>query len=94
MWDEPSCPLSQGYMDDLARINTLVDLAPQILVPWLLIHGAADDVVPIQDSYDIFAKANEPKQLIEIKDSNHVFGGEFTPVMVEKVRTWVQARLP
>jgi uncharacterized protein len=93
MWDEPSCPLSQAYMDDTARITTVVDRAPQIHVPWLLVHGTADDVVPIQDSHDIFAKANEPKQLIEIKDSNHVFGGEFTPVMVEKVTAWVKARL-
>jgi fermentation-respiration switch protein FrsA (DUF1100 family) len=80
-------------MDDLTRINTVVDRAPQIHVPWLLVHGTADDVVPIQDSHDIFAKANEPKQLIEIKDSNHVFGGEFTPVMVEKVTAWAKARL-
>lgn len=93
MWDEPGCPLSQAYMDDLTRINTVVERAPQIHVPWLLVHGTADDVVPIQDSHDIFAKANEPKQLIEIKDSNHVFGGEFTPVMVEKVTAWIKARL-
>ncbi len=93
MWDEPACPLSQAYMDDLTKINSLVDRAPQIHAPWLLVHGTTDDVVPIQDSHDIFAKANEPKQLIEIKDSNHVFGGEFTPIMVEKVTTWVKARL-
>lgn len=93
MWEEPSCPLSQAYMEDTARINTVVDRAPQIHAPWLLVHGTADDVVPIQDSYDIFAKANEPKQLVELKDSNHVFGGEFTPVMVEKVTAWVKARL-
>ena len=30
MWDEPDCPLSQAYMDDLTQINTVVDLAPQI----------------------------------------------------------------
>jgi len=93
MWDEPGCPLSQAYMDDLTRINTVVGCAPQIHAPWLLVHGTADDVVPIQDSYDILAKANEPKQLIEIQNSNHVFGGEFTPVMVEQVTTWVKTRL-
>jgi len=92
MWDEPSCPLSQAYMDDMARIHTVVDRAPQIQVPWLFVHGTADDVVPIQDSHDIFAKANEPKQLSEIEGSNHVFGGEFAPVMVEKVTSWAKAR--
>ncbi len=92
MWDEPGCPLSKVYMDDMAKLDTVVDCAKQITVPWLLVHGTADDVVPIQDSYDIFAKANEPKQLIEIQGSNHVFGGEFTPVMVEKVVGWVKIR--
>ena len=92
MWDEPSCPLSKVYMDDMARLDTLVDRATQINVPWLFIHGTADDVVPIQDSHDIFAKTNEPKQLIEIEGSNHVFGGEFTPAMVEKVVAWLKFR--
>ena len=93
MWDEPGCPLSKAYMDDMARLDTLVDCAKQITVPWLLVHGTADDVVPIQDSHDIFAKAGQPKQLIEIEGSNHVFGGEFTPIMVEKVVAWLKPRI-
>jgi pimeloyl-ACP methyl ester carboxylesterase len=93
MWDEPECPLSQAYMDDMAKINTVVDRAAQIHVPWLFVHGTADDVVPIQDSRDIFARANEPKQFTEIEGSNHVFGGEFAPVMVEKVVAWLKPRM-
>src|SRR5690606_8229043 len=54
MWDDTDCPLSQKYMDDLAAIGTVVNEAPKIKVPWLLVHGTADDVVPIQDSHDIF----------------------------------------
>jgi pimeloyl-ACP methyl ester carboxylesterase len=94
MWDEPTCPLSQSYMDDLTKIDSLVDKAPLIKVPWLLVHGSDDDVVPIQDSHDILARANWPKELIEIKGSNHVFGGEATPVMIEKVTTWLKGKLP
>lgn len=92
MWDEPSCPLSQAYMDDMSKIGTTVTLAPKIRVPWLLVHGTEDDVVPIQDSYDIFAQANQPKQLVEIKGASHVFGGDFTPILVEKVRNWIQGQ--
>jgi pimeloyl-ACP methyl ester carboxylesterase len=92
MWDDPSCPLSQAYMDDLTRIDTVVDFAPQITVPWLFVHGTDDDVVPVQDAYDIFEKANEPKQLIKIKGADHVFSDEFTPVMVEKVLNWIRAQ--
>jgi fermentation-respiration switch protein FrsA (DUF1100 family) len=90
MWDDPNCPLSQGFMEDMTRINSVIDHAPNIHVPWLLVHGTADDVVPIHDSHDIFARANMPKEFFEIAGANHVFGGEHTPVMVEKVVGWVQ----
>jgi alpha/beta superfamily hydrolase len=93
MWDEPACPLSQAYMDDMAKIDSVADRAPQIKVPWLLVHGIEDDVVPIQDSYDIFRQANDPVELIEIKGSNHVFAGEFAAIMVEKVTAWVKLQL-
>lgn len=90
MWDDPNCPLSQAYMDDMARIGSVIEHAPQIRVPWLMIHGTEDDVVPIQDSYDIFARAHQPKQLIELKGANHVFAGEQTAPMCGHVLTWVQ----
>jgi pimeloyl-ACP methyl ester carboxylesterase len=89
MWDEPDCPLSQAYMDDLTQIDTVVDLSPQITVPWLLVHGDEDDVVPIEDSHDILAKANSQTQLITLEGANHVFSDEHTPVMVEKVIAWI-----
>lgn len=92
MWDEPDCPLSQAYMADLTQINTVVDRAPQITVPWLLVHGDEDDVVPIGDSHDILAKANDQAELITLEGANHVFGDESTPVMVEKVVTWIQTQ--
>ena len=93
MWDEPDCPLSQVYMDDLTQIYTVVDLSPKITVPWLLVHGDEDDVVPIEDSHDILAKANNRAQLVTIEGANHVFSDEYTPVMVEKVIAWIKTQL-
>ena len=93
MWDEPACPLSQTYMDDMDEIGTVVDKAPRITVPWLLVHGTEDDVVPIGDSHDIFARANEPKKLVEISGADHVFSGDATPAMVENVVAWVKIRV-
>ena len=92
MWDEPDCPLSQAYMDDLTQINTVVDLSPQITTPWLLVHGDEDDIVPIKDSHDILAKANSQVQLVTLEGANHVFGDEYTPVMVEKVIAWIKTQ--
>jgi pimeloyl-ACP methyl ester carboxylesterase len=93
MWDEPDCPLSQAYMDDLTQINTVVDLSPQITIPWLLVHGDEDDVVPIEDSHDILAKTDGQAQLITLEGANHVFSDEHTPVMVEKVIAWIKTQL-
>lgn len=93
MWDEPDCPLSKKYMNDMAAIGSVVDRAPQIRVPWLLVHGTEDDVVPIQDSRDIFARANDPKELIEIEGANHVFAEAHTATMVDKVVRWVEAQV-
>ena len=93
MWDEPDCPLSQIYMDDLTQINTVVDRAPQITVPWLLVHGDEDDVVPIEDSHDILEGVDGQAQLITLEGASHVFSDEYTPVMVEKVVTWLKTQL-
>ena len=93
MWDEPDCPLSQVYMDDLTQINTVVDRAPQITVPWLLVHGDEDDIVPIEDSHDILERVDGQAQLITLEGASHVFSDEYTPVMVEKVVAWLKTQL-
>ncbi len=92
MWDEPDCPLSKAFMDDLTGIDTVVDKAAQIPVPWLLVHGTEDDVVPIQDARDIFARANEPKQLLALDDADHVFSAAATGSMVDQVVAWTKDR--
>ncbi len=92
MWDDEKCPLSQAYMDDLTAIGTVLDAAPKIKVPWLLVHGTEDDVVPIQDSKDILIRAGMDTRFIKIKGSGHVFPGEHTALMVDTVVAWVKTR--
>lgn len=87
MWDDPDCPLSQDYVDDAVSIRSVVSQGSQIRVPWLLVHGTEDDVVPIQDSLDVFERANEPKHLVKIDGADHVFS-EHTPEMVGIVVGW------
>jgi fermentation-respiration switch protein FrsA (DUF1100 family) len=47
-------------------------------------------VVPIQDSHDIFAQANQPKELVELPGANHVFSGEYTEPMIQAVASWLE----
>ena len=89
MWEEPSCPLSSTYKNDMYSIGSVASKASDVKVPWLLIHGDADDVVPIDDSREIFALANEPKKIIEIPGANHVFSEAGLEPMSEAVINWI-----
>ncbi len=89
MWDKPECPLSQAWVDDLNQIGNVREAAARVKVPWLLVHGVVDDVVPVQDSRELFAVAHEPKQLIEFPEADHVFSDEHGVAMAEAVTRWV-----
>ena len=93
MWDEPECPLSQAYMDDMAAIGSVEKNASRFAVPWLLVHGTEDDIVPIRDSHDILQRANEPTELLELPGVDHVFSGDATALMVQKVVAWIDQHL-
>ncbi len=89
MWDEPECPLSLKFKNDLYEIGSVAGKASQVKVPWLLVHGDADDVVPIEDSREIFALAEEPKKIVEIPGANHVFSDAGEEAMIEAVISWL-----
>lgn len=93
MWDEPGCPLSQKYVDDLGAIGDLFDEVGQITIPWLLIHGTADDVVLIEDSRDAYDTAEEPKRLVEIKGAGHSFDEKSYPQVIQEVGDWLDEYL-
>ncbi len=93
MWDELDCPLSQVYVDDMAAIDSVAKHASKFGGPWLLVHGSEDDIVPIQDSIDILNYANEPTELLDLPSTDHVFSGDSTAVMVEKVVAWISQKL-
>ena len=93
MWGKEECPLSQTFVDDMNEIGSVLELGAQIKIPWLLVHGTVDDVVPIEESREIFALAQEPKELFEIENCDHVFDPETDPeslpAMVSKVTEWL-----
>lgn len=45
---------------------------PQELPPFLVIHGDADQNVPVQDGEELFAAASEPKRFVCIPRANHL----------------------
>jgi pimeloyl-ACP methyl ester carboxylesterase len=87
MWDKPECPLSQAFVDDLQQIGSVAAAARQLTVPWLLSHGSADTVVPIEDARAVVDNPNAT--LIELDGIDHIFSEAHDP-MTAAVARWLQ----
>jgi pimeloyl-ACP methyl ester carboxylesterase len=90
MWENADCPLSAEFMADMARIGDVLAAGAQVRVPWLFVHGAADDVVPPSDSVEMHAVARAPKTFVQIPGANHGFSDEHAAIMVNTVVEWVR----
>jgi pimeloyl-ACP methyl ester carboxylesterase len=93
MLDKPGCVLSQAYLDDMRATGSVVEHAARVAVPWLLVHGTRDELVPLEHSLDAHARAPGPKELMILENADHVFEPGLTPRMVEIVTTWCSAQL-
>lgn len=93
MWDEPGCPLSQNYVDDMESIGDLFDEVSGLERPLLLIHGTCDDVVLPVDSDDAFEVAQEPKRLIRIEGEGHSFSDASYAQVVNEIARWLDEHL-
>ena len=91
MWEQPECPLSEAFLADMQAIFSVAPLGEKISIPWLLLHGTADDVVPVQDSVDIVEVAGRNAILVEFDGADHVFSGDSAALMAERVAAWIDA---
>jgi pimeloyl-ACP methyl ester carboxylesterase len=89
MWDQPECPLSVKFVEDLTMIHDTLSAAEAVTQPWLLIHGTADDLVPIQDSHDVYQVATAEKSFLEIPGAGHSFDESSYPQLVDAVNGWL-----
>jgi len=91
MWDDPNYPLSEQFMNDMRTLGSIATLAPSVKVPWLLVHGTDDDVVPIQDSIDAFETAGVGRKLVRMEGADHVFSDDAGAEMVGTVVDWLRS---
>lgn len=90
MWDEPEHPLSVKFTEDLKHIGSTLPAAEAVTQPWLLIHGDADDLVPIQDSRDAIEAATCEKSFLEISGGSHSFEESDYPKIIDAVDAWLK----
>lgn len=93
IWEDPAFPLSSALVDDMASIGSTLEAAARVVQPWLLIHGADDDVVPLADSRDAHAAAVSHKRILEIPGADHTFDELSYPQIIEAVDGWLAACL-
>ncbi len=88
MWDEPEHPLSEAFVKDLKTIGNILPAAAAVTQPWLLIHGGADDLVPVQDGRDAHAAAVCRKRWLEIDGAGHMFEETGYAPIIDAVDGW------
>src|SRR4026209_630947 len=77
--------LTAGAQDD--RICTLIGIAPPVdrydfsiakrsTKPKFIIHGEADELIPLKQVREFYAQLADPKELVEIDRADHLFDGQ------------------
>lgn len=81
--------LTSGAEDD--RVCTLIGIAPPVnrydfsiakrsTKPKFIIHGEADELIPLKQVREFYAQLADPKELVEIDRANHLFDGQVAEV--------------
>lgn len=90
MWENEECPLSQTFVDDLNKIDNVFAKTEKIEVPWLIVHGDADDVVPVEEGQKMYASAYEPKEIVILPGVDHLYSGDGAEKMTAEVVAWLK----
>ncbi len=92
IFDDQKARLEYGFYADLLKFNTYTDAA-HIKTPTLIVHGDADDDVPVDQSirlFDTLRLARPQKELVLIPGADHGFEKpEDFKKMIDKIEDWV-----
>ena len=92
MLDKPGCVWNRALEADARRLGSLHAQAASVTVPWLLVHGDEDELVPLQDSLDARDAAGGRPDLVVLPGIDHRFTGAI-PAMSRAVVNWLAPRL-
>lgn len=65
---------SEAWFTDASKVKPL-EAVRSLLAPLLVVHGTADDRVPLDDGKELFLKSKLPKSLKMIDGAGHMFKG-------------------
>jgi dienelactone hydrolase len=98
-------PIRSSYWEDFVENRERLDLlaaAAATAVPWLIVHGAIDETVAVDNAHRLFAAASAKARLSIIPGGSHTFGathpyGGATPPLGTATRVtldWLRSVLP
>lgn len=67
--------LTPDFIEDFAQHNLLFDLGLLEDLPLLILHGTADNIVPVSQAHTMYKLAADPKQLILYQGGDHHLTG-------------------
>jgi dipeptidyl aminopeptidase/acylaminoacyl peptidase len=83
----PSIEEWQRGFETITPINWIDKISPR---PLLLVHGDADELIPLEHAHRLYQKAEEPKELKIIPGAMHRLRLE--PAAMDYVLDWLKAR--
>jgi len=88
MWDESDFPLSCVFQSDLYQIDSIISAVRDIKIPWLMLHGEADDVVLPNHSTELYHSIKGKKKLVPIPNCDHQFSDHYSTI-TEEIAEWL-----
>lgn len=96
--------LGLGLLNDIEERRADLDLltaARTRRAPWLIVHGAEDESVPVQEAHCLAEAAGGDKELLVIPGASHTFGSKHpfsgpTPQLIQALNAtqrWFRAHL-
>lgn len=93
MLEKSQCPYGPALLEDMRRLDSLAAGASGVRVPWLILHGSDDDVVPPQHSIDLHRGAPSHATFELLEGVDHSFSGAGIEQMSERVVSWLRGVL-
>jgi len=78
--EEGTVALKRRFFIDLSKHDPLKNAAGISPSPLFVIHGSADQSVPVEEARMLYEQAKEPKQLLVLEGADHRFSEHLVPV--------------
>jgi pimeloyl-ACP methyl ester carboxylesterase len=72
-------PIGPSLWHDLVQNGDRLDVlanAARVKAPWLIVHGEADETVPVGDAHTLFAVGGPRTELCVIEGASHTYGAK------------------